>query len=143
MKQNGDGVGDSLKLFFDKLFGTSDYSNKYTEKEREDNNILAFLAYVIPPLPFSIERNSKYVVFHSNQAMNNLAWFLIFMIFLKIMSYGFNGNSTVELLKKICIFVYAILCFVGVFFVMKNQAKELPIVSKVNLINIVGGLFKK
>ncbi len=143
MEQKGDGIVDSVKMFFRKLTGTNDFTTKYPDKEREDNKVFAFLSYIIPPIPFLIERNSKYVCFHSNQGMNCFVWLMIMLIASWIMKVAFNNSPLIESFKMIVYTFYAIFCVIGIFNALNNTAREIPIVSKVNLINIIGGFFGK
>ncbi|MBP5678822.1 MAG: hypothetical protein J6X28_03220 [Bacilli bacterium] len=88
-------------------------------------------------------RNSKYVCFHSNQGMNNLLWLVLLLIFTWIMSIGFNGSPLIDSLRNILILAYCVFSLFGFINALNNKAKEVPIMSKCNLITIIAGLFGK
>ena len=143
MEQKNDGIVESIKMFFSKITGTNDYTSRYKEKEIEDNKGFAFLSDVIPFIPFIVERNSKYVCFHSNQGMNCLVWFLLMFAFSKVMEVGFNGSPLVGTFRMIVTLIYIVLCVIGIIHVLNNRAREIPVLSKVNIISFCAGLFGK
>ena len=143
MAQKGDGILDSVRMFFRGLTGTNDFTNKFPDKEREDNKVFAFLSYVIPPIPFLIERNSKYVLFHSNQGMNCFVWLMIMIVSSWIMKVAFNHSPLIDSFMTLIYIFYIGFCLIGVINSLNNMAREIPIISKVNLINMIGHLFGK
>lgn len=140
-------IADNLKYFFHSVTGTLDYTDKFKEQDRVDNRMMAMLSYVIPLIPFIAERHSTYVKFHSNQGMNLWVWFIIVKVFLGILGKAFAyWNKVVEIIEffgLITNILLVALAAYGVVYTLKGCAKEVPIVSKLNLITIVSSLFGK
>ena len=136
-----DGVEDSIKHFVVTVFGTEDHTAEFLEKEREENKVMAFLSYVIPPLPFLVERTSKYVKFHSNQGMNLLVYLLICMITAWILNIAFNNHRYVQIFQRIYLILYMVFCCIGIYNALNDKAREIPLASKFNWIDIFCNFF--
>ena len=136
-------ISNSLQAMFQKIIGTADRTENFKEKEREDNKWMAMLSYIIPPIPFIAERHSAYVKFHSNQGMNLMVWYILIYAFIWIIDTAFPWEFVVSFLSGFATIILVALMAFGIVSTLHNKAKELPIVSKLNLITIISGFFGK
>ena len=137
-------ITENLKDIFQKVIGTIDYTDNYKELDRTENRTMAMLSYLIPPIPFIVERNSAYVRFHSNQGMNALVWYILISLFIWVVSTGFpNLASLTGSLRIIINIIYISLAAFGVMNTIKNKARELPITSRLNIVTIISDFFGK
>lgn len=141
MSNDDKNLNDNLKNIFQTVTGTTDYTNKFKEKEREENLLMAVISYIIPLIPFFVERHSKYVKFHSNQGMNLLVWGILALAFGMILNTAFPGKGITNFYSFIIKVLYVVLALFGVINALQAKAKELPLVSKLNLINIISSFF--
>lgn len=120
------------------LNDVKDESKKFSQKEIEDGRIMAILAYIIPLIPYFVEKNNKFVVFHAKQGMNLLILSILGSVALGVL-------NVVLALTILLIFVIpvinvafgaavTILCIIGIVNVCNGKAKELPIVNKFKII---------
>lgn len=133
---------NNLKDIGRDFIGTQDYTEKYREEERTEKKTMAVLSYILPPIPFIAEKDSKYVKFHSIQGMNLLVWFIFLMLFVWVLDTALPAwEGITDFLNIITILSYIVLVVIGVINAVNNKAKELPIVSKLNFITIVSDFF--
>ena len=143
MPNDDKNIGDNLKDMFQKVTGTVDYTSNFKSKEREENVLMAVLSYIIPPIPFIVERHSGYVKFHSNQGMNLFVWGIIVLLFGMILGTAFPGTGITNFYSLLMKVLYMTLAAIGMVNALQAKAKELPLVSKLNLINIVNDFLNK
>lgn len=136
-------ISNSLQGMFLKIVGTYDHTEDFKERERTDNRWMAMLSYIIPPIPFLAERHSGYVKFHSNQGMNLMVWAILIYVFIWVIDEGFTFDFIVDFLNSVTTIILLCLMGFGIVTTLQDKAKELPIVSKLNLINLISSLFGK
>lgn len=136
-------IENNIKAFFQEIIGTEDKTNNFKEKERMDNKWMAMLSYIIPPIPFLAERHSGYVKFHSNQGMNMLIWYLLLLAFIMVIDAAFPWKFIVNGLRWILNLSLVALMAFGIIGTINCQAKELPVISKLNLMTIISDLFMR
>ena len=136
-------IENNIKAFFQEIIGTEDKTNNFKEKERMDNKWMAMLSYIIPPIPFLAERHSGYVKFHSNQGMNMLIWYLLLLAFIMVIDAAFPWKFIVNGLRWILNLSLVALMEFGIIGTINCQAKELPVISKLNLMTIISDLFMR
>ena len=134
---------NGFKDMFERILGTADRTGNFKENDINENTNMALISYIIPPIPFFVERSSKYVMFHSNQAMNCFLWLIILMIFMGIVDYAFTWERYISAIKSIIFLVYLALCGIGAYNVHEKKAKELPLINKFNLVDVLSNLFSK
>lgn len=113
-----------------------DSTEKFEKKDIENNKGMAVLSYIIAPIPYFVEKKSKWVKYHSTQGMNllllaiitNIALSLIFTILL--WPLWFISSIFWAIFNA----AYAILCIIGIVNVLNGKAKEIPIVNKFKII---------
>lgn len=132
---------------FEKFFNdVKDDTKKFSKNEIENGKIMAILSYIIPFIPYLIEKDNQFVIYHAKQGMNifiiNLIYSLassIINTFLTLMFKNVfmlvNFNSLFIFLPitliGICISVFYI---IGIVNVCNGQAKEIPIINKIQII---------
>lgn len=136
-------IGSNLQAMFQSLLGTEEHTDNFRDNDRAENKGMAILSYIIPPIPFIAERHSEYVKFHSNQGMNLFVWYILIRLFSWMLHSAFPWDSAIDKIELIINLLYIGLVIFGVVAALHDKAKELPLVSKLNLINIVGSFFGK
>jgi len=111
----------------------------FEKKDIESGKAMAILSYIIPLIPFFAEKNNKWVRFHAVQGMNLLIVTVGLNIIISIISsiiwriswslWGIFGTIT-----SIINIGITVLCVIGIVNVCKEQAKELPLISKIKII---------
>lgn len=140
-KDKKDDIENSLKAFFSNIIGTEDRTSDFKEREREDNKWMAMLSYIIPPIPFIAERHSKYVKFHSNQGMNLMIWYILLTAFIAVVDTALPWTFLVSAMRWIVnLSLFALMAF-GIIDTINAKARELPIVSKLNIMTIISKFF--
>ena len=135
--QNNEKAESSNNESFDQkvkdiLNDVKDDSQEFSEQEKKDGKVLAILAYIIPLIPFLVEKNNKYVVYHAKQGMNLLIISIIASIVLSIISAMFPViGGLLTFIIDLGIFA---LCVLGIIDVCNGRAKELPIINKMKII---------
>ena len=131
-------VTNNLKNIFVNFIGTVDYTEKYREQERNENKTMAILSYILPIIPLVAERDSSYVKFHVNQGLNLFVWYILFLLFSWVLHTGFPWwsfiTTTIQLIFTIG---FIVLILYGVANSINCRAREIPIVSKLNLVSII------
>ena len=138
------------------LKDVKDDTKKFDKKDVESGKGMAILSYIIPPIPYFVEKKNKFVKYHATQGMNLLIialaygvlnWILTAVIrFKRPCGYGYWQELAKELgsycyytpwwinipllIIGICISVIAI---IGIVNVCQGKAKELPIVNKLKI----------
>lgn len=111
-----------------------DESHEYTEDEIKKGTLMGVLAYLLPFIPFLIEKENRFVIYHAKQGMN---------LFILAIICGIVGSvggiiPLIGMLVKIVVsligVVFSLLCIWGIINVFNGKAKELPIVNKIQFI---------
>ncbi len=129
----------SNKSFEEKVNGmfndVKDSTKDFTKKDMEDNKGMAILSYIIPLIPYFVEKKSKWVKYHAVQGMNLLIIGIIANIALSIVTaIIWPLWWLTNLLWAIFNGVYFVLAVIGIINVCNGKAKELPIVNKFKII---------
>jgi uncharacterized membrane protein len=149
MSENNKSFGDKAK---DLINDVKDDSSNFDKKSMEDGKGMAILCYILPFIPYFVEKKNKFVKYHAAQGMNllviGISYGIIYSILTSIIKVngscgswlGYNiGNYckvtplwvTLPLsLIGLCIFIIAV---IGIINVCNNKAKELPIVNKLKI----------
>ena len=136
-------IQNGLKDIVERILGTRDKTGEFKENDIIENQNMALISYFIPPMPFIVERSSKYVKYHSNQGMNNLAWALLLLLFMWIVDVAFAWEHFIRTIRIIIGLVYIGLSAAGVYNVHEKKARDLPFVGKFNIIDKITDLFTK
>lgn len=113
-----------------------DSSSKFDKKDIEENKAMACLAYVLAPIPYFLDKKSKWVRYHSIQGMNLLIIFLILSILLSLINTLLLGPfAFLKTVIRTTLNVFgAIYAITGIINVCNGEAKELPVINKFKLI---------
>ncbi len=121
-QQNNSTIGNEAKE------GQVVGADGFSESDKQSGKALAIIAYlgVLALIPYFLEKNNKWVRFHTIQGINLMIWELIFTVvgFIPIIGkIAFIGNA----------FCLALL-ILGIMNVCKGEAKELPVISSFKFI---------
>ncbi len=138
----------------DLLNNVKDESKSFDKKDIDSGKGMAILSYIIPPIPYFVEKNNKYVRYHAVQGMNLLLVAIAYGILRWLLSTiyvsahcggGLAGKWCRELIGgwylpwylNIPVIIIGIgitiLCIIGIMNSCNGKAKELPIVNKVKI----------
>ena len=114
----------------------------FTKEDMEENKVMAVLGYVFPIVPYLVEKNSKWVRFHSIQGMNLWIYGIILTVVLTIITVIFSIipfiGVIISALIGLLLFAVSIGSFalgvIGIVNVLKMQAKPLPIIDKIKIL---------
>lgn len=120
----------------DLLNDIKDTSKKYDKKDINENKAMACLSYIIPPIPYFVETQSKWVHYHAIQGMNLFIIYIILTLLITLL------NSLIlwilpfltTLLRTILNVITIIYSLIGIINVCNAEAKELPIINKFKFI---------
>lgn len=133
------------------LNDVKDESKSFNKKDAESGKAMAILSYIIPPIPYFIEKENNYVRFHALQGMNLLVIAIAYGILRWLLSTIYvaikcGGGIEGQWCRAIASGWYlpwylnipimiigigiTILCVMGIIDVCNGKAKELPIVNK-------------
>ena len=149
----GKNIQDKVKTFINDV---DDSTSKFTKEDITSGKGMGILSYILPFIPFFVEKKNKFVIYHAKQGMNLLLIWIAYSVFSAIASslikvkdcgdYGYLSELadkfgacakvtpwwvTVPLvLIGLIIFL---LCILGIVNVCNGKAKELPLVNKVKI----------
>lgn len=115
-----------------------DSTKDFTNKEKEDGKLMGILSYIIPLIPYFVEKENKFVRYHAIQGMNLLIVSVIYGVAYSILSFIL---AFIPIIGWIAIFLIGLLgfgilalCIMGIIDVCNGQARELPIINKCKFI---------
>ncbi len=127
-------------------------SLEFGADEIKDHRLLAILAYIIPFVPFLVNKRSQWVRFHATQGMNLLLIWLIYggLSFILISLVKVTDNCPEWIgaeLESYCLMTpwwvtvplmilgigLLCLCIIGIIHVLKGEGKKLPLIGKLDI----------
>ena len=140
----------------DLINDVDDSTSKFDKKEIDSGKGMGVLSYIIPLIPFFVEKKNKFVMYHAKQGMNlfilAIGYSIIYSILTSVIKvkgscgYGSWGALAYEmgyackvtpwwviLPLSLIGLIISILCIMGIYNVCKGRAKDLPIVSKIKI----------
>lgn len=124
-----------------------DESESISKEEIESGKGMAILSYLLPFIPYFVEKKNKFVRFHAVQGMNLLVIGILYTIADRVLSsvikvrrmmyYGAIEYRVtpwwVTVPLGIIGFCISILAIVGLVYACTGKAKELPVVNKLKI----------
>lgn len=116
------------------LNSVKDESEGFTEEEIKNGTLMGVLSYLLPFIPFLIEKENRFVIYHAKQGMN---------LFILAIICGILGSigAIIPLIGWLVIVteflvstIFALIALWGIINVFNGKAKELPIVNKIQFI---------
>lgn len=134
----------------EKIMNTEDSTKKYTKKDIEENRIMALLSYILAPIPYFVDKTSKFVRYHAIQGMNlfsiNICYTILCtaltnLIKVKTMCKVFAGVGYyceitpwwINLPLTLVGIGLGALGVIGIINVIQGKAKELPIIGNLKI----------
>lgn len=110
-----------------------DNTEEFNIKDIEDGKDMAVLCYIIPLIPYFLNKKNKFVKYHSIIGMNLFIIAIFYYIFFKmILSIKIDIILFQILLPSIWLIIL-LLCCIGISNVCSGKAKKLPFVDKVKI----------
>ena len=149
LKQTAKKTIEKTKEVFEDV---KDETKTYTKEEKEAGKALSVVCYIIPPIPYFLEENNKFVKFHAKQGMNLLLitvlyWLLITFIkslikikvacetlgLLTYQQYCEITPTWVEKPLNTLSLIFIIYALIGITYALQGKAKELPLINKIKI----------
>ena len=131
VKEGTQNITERLNETFNEI---KDESDEYTEDEIKNGTLMGVLSYLLPFIPFLIEKENRFVIYHAKQGMNLFILAIICGVIGRVGGIipliGWLVTVAISLLGV----VFALLCLWGILNVFNGKAKELPIVNKIQFI---------
>ncbi len=123
-----------MKNFILKLINNvPDETSKYSNKDIEDGKDLGVLCYIMPIIPYFLNKKNKFVKYHSIIGMNLLIITIFYYIIFKMIS-SFNINIiALKITLTILWLILLLLSCIGISNVCSGKARELPIINRIKI----------
>ena len=131
---------------FDDFTNTSDKTGEFDVADIRDNKVYAILSYIgiLVLVPLIAAPNSKFARFHANQGLvlliGEIAFNIVRTVLLSVLKISLRFGilsvlySVISIITGILNLIFAVFAIIGIIYAAQGKAKELPIVSKINLL---------
>ncbi len=121
-----------MKNFILKLINSvKDETYLYDENDIKSGKDMGVLCYIIPLIPYFLNKDNKFVRYHSINGMNLFIIAVFYYLFFKIVS---NINISIfQVILSIIWLLLLILSCVGISNVCSGKARGLPIINKIKI----------
>ena len=131
------------------VMNTEDKSSEYDKKSMTEGKTMAILSYIIPFIPYFVEKDNKYVKFHARQGMDlllvGIAYSILYNVLVSVIKvrtscgsfWGYDLGNYCRItpwwvilplsLVGLCISAIAI---IGIINAVNGKAKVLPLIGK-------------
>jgi len=156
MNEINNNSNEELKEKVRKILETKESNEVFDKTDIQKNKVLSILCYIVPFVPYFFIKDSKWVKYHSIQGMNLLIVYIVYIIISSILTNTIkvSGNCSVGFfsdfglsngvpcmvtpwwirvplsLINVC---FVIMVIIGILNVLKEKAKPLPIIEKINV----------
>lgn len=131
------------------VMNTEDKSGEYDKKSIAEGKTMAILSYIIPFIPYFVEKDNKYVRFHARQGMDLLLVGILYSILYNVLAavikvrtscgsfWGYNLGYYCKItpwwvilpLSLVGLVISAI-AIIGIINAVNGKAKVLPLIGK-------------
>lgn len=152
MKSDNDEYKTKASKAIKKVMDTDDQSKNFNNQEKDSGKGMAVLAYIIPPIPYFIEKENNYVKFHARQGMDLLIVWILYIIIYNILTslirvntscgsiFGYDLGQHCKTtpwwvtgpLGLIGLSIF-IIFLMGIIYAATGKAKDLPFINKFKL----------
>jgi len=120
---------------------TLDHSTAFSAEDAKQNLWMAILCYlgILVLVPIFVVKDSPFVRFHANQGLALLLVEVVLSVLERIVDLVFGFFWPLELIGGIVVGVAGLACFIwmilGIVGAAKGEAKELPVIGKIHILN--------
>lgn len=118
-----------LKLIND----VDDETYKFNEEEIKDGKDMAILCYILPLIPYFLNKNNSFVKYHSIVGMNLFIIIIFYYIFFKMIISIKINFVLLQLFFTIIWLILLLLACVGISNVCNGKARVLPLINKIKV----------
>ncbi len=111
-----------------------DETNKFNESEIEDGKDMGVLCYIMPLLPYFLNKKNNYVKYHSIIGMNLFIISIFYYIIFKMINPISNDIVIVQVILSIIWLLLLILSCIGISNVCSGKARGLPLINKIQIL---------
>ncbi len=111
-----------------------DETNKFNESEIEDGKDMGVLCYIMPLLPYFLNKKNNYVKYHSIIGMNLFIISIFYYILFKMINPISNDIVIVQVILSIIWLLLLILSCIGISNVCSGKARGLPLINKIQIL---------
>jgi len=121
-----------MKNFILKLINSvEDETYLYDEDDIKNGKDIGVLCYIFPLLPYFLNKNNKFVKYHSINGMNLFIIVIFYYVFFKIFS-GIEV-SIIQIFFSVIWLILLTLACIGISNVCGGKARGLPIINKIKI----------
>lgn len=127
--------------------GLEDDNAKFSKEEAEDGRVMGVISYLLPFIPYFMEKNNKFVKFHARQGMNLMIVYFMYLFlkmiagFVKIRRTIYYGRVEywkepwwIDYPLKVILFCILGLVVWGIVDVCNSRTSKIPILNKIKII---------
>lgn len=111
-----------------------DETNKFNESEIEDGKDMGVLCYIMPLLPYFLNKKNNYVKYHSIIGMNLFIISIFYYIIFKMINPISNDIVIIQVIFSIIWLLLLILSCIGISNVCSGKARGLPLINKIQIL---------
>ena len=131
---------------FEDFTNAADKTDEFDAADIRDNKVYAILSYIgiLVLVPLIAAPNSKFARFHANQGLvlliGEIAFNIVRTVLLSVLKISLRFSilsvlySVISIVTGILNLIFAVFAIIGIIYAAQGRAKELPIVSKINLL---------
>jgi uncharacterized membrane protein len=126
----------------------NDSSESFDKEEIESGKGMGVLCYIIPFIPYFVEKKNKFVQYHAKQGMNLFIICVVYSIIysiltsiIKVKRYVYYGAIEYNVTPWWVTFPLGliglgltVIALMGIVYVLNGKAKELPIINKLKIL---------
>ena len=118
------------------ILNTKDHTPEFDSADIEKNRLLSLFAYLGPfiLIPFLAAKDSKFAHYHVKQGLVLFIAALILGIVDSLLGGIFLLGTIIHIVCVILGLAILALAILGIYYAVTGKAKDLPLISKVNLI---------
>ena len=148
MEEKKEIKGTALNDKFQEFIKMKDKSYQFSKKEIEKGKLMAVLSYILPPLPYLVEKENRFVRFHAVQGMNLMIVYIIYY-FLSILL-----TNLIKVPKALCCssltyritpwwvswplglikLFFMVIVIIAIISACAGKAVELPVIRKMKIL---------
>ncbi len=110
-----------------------DETYKFNERDIEDGKDMGVLCYIMPLLPYFLNKKNKYVKYHSIVGMNLFVLVIFYYIIFKIINPLCINLVYFQVVLSIIWLIILILSCIGISNVCSGKARKLPFINKIEI----------
>ena len=115
------------------ISNVEDETDSFNESEIKEGKDTAILCYIIPLVPYLLNKKNSFIKYHSINGMNLFVTIVFYYLVFKIIK-SLNLNIVfIDFVLSIIWLLFLLLCCVGISNVCNGKARSLPLIEKIKV----------